>query len=51
MRFAYYDKLSSDPFEGVERVDTLPPLAVQWAREAEDGPAAGVPTFRPRVRA
>jgi len=36
----YYDKLSKDGLEGIERADALPPLAVQWAREAEDGPAA-----------
>jgi len=37
---AYYDRLSRDALEGVEQADALPPLAVQWAREAEDGPAA-----------
>src|SRR5262249_39006325 len=36
----YYDRLSRDTLEGVEQTDALPPLAVQWAREAEDGPAA-----------
>jgi tetratricopeptide (TPR) repeat protein len=36
----YYDRLSRDTLEGVEQTDTLPPMAVQWAREAEDGPAA-----------
>ncbi len=36
----YYDKLSSEQIEGVQTADTLPPLAVGWAREGEDGPAA-----------
>ncbi len=36
----YYDRLSRDTLEGVEQPDALPPIAVQWAREAEDGPAA-----------
>jgi tetratricopeptide (TPR) repeat protein len=36
----YYDRLSRDTLEGVEQTDALPPIAVQWAREAEDGPAA-----------
>src|SRR5258708_6596942 len=36
----YYDRLSRDTLEGVEQPDALPPLAVEWAREAEDGPAA-----------
>src|SRR5262249_51972047 len=36
----YYDRLSRDALEGVEQADALPPIAVQWAREAEDGPAA-----------
>jgi tetratricopeptide (TPR) repeat protein len=36
----YYDRLSRDALEGVEQADALPPMAVQWAREAEDGPAA-----------
>lgn len=37
----YYDKLAN--LEGVETIDgatVLPPLATQWAREAQDGPAA-----------
>ncbi|HKQ71670.1 MAG TPA: tetratricopeptide repeat protein, partial [Polyangiaceae bacterium] len=37
----YYDKLSRDPLEGgLDQSDSLPPIATQWAREAEDGPAA-----------
>jgi tetratricopeptide (TPR) repeat protein len=36
----YYDRLSRDALEGIEQTDQLPPIAVQWAREAEDGPAA-----------
>lgn len=37
----YYDKLSNN--EGLESLDgaaLLPPVATQWAREAQDGPAA-----------
>lgn len=36
----YYDKLSEEQLEALETASSLPPLAVQWAREAEDGPAA-----------
>lgn len=36
----YYDKLSQEQLEAFETTSALPPLAVQWAREAEDGPAA-----------
>jgi len=36
----YYDKLSKDAMEGGADARTLPPMALQWAREAEDGPAA-----------
>lgn len=36
----YYDKLSQEQLDAVEGSSMLPPLAVQWAREAEDGPAA-----------
>ena len=36
----YYDKLSKDPLEGGADAHALPPMALQWAREAEDGPAA-----------
>ena len=35
----YYDKLSQEQLEaGSTATRALPPLAVQWAREAEDGP-------------
>lgn len=36
----YYDKLSQEQLEALDSNSMLPPLAVQWAREAEDGPAA-----------
>jgi tetratricopeptide (TPR) repeat protein len=36
----FYDKLSKERVEGIETPDNLPPLAVDWAREGEDGPAA-----------
>jgi tetratricopeptide (TPR) repeat protein len=36
----YYDKLSKDTVEGGDQAEALPALATQWAREAEDGPAA-----------
>ena len=36
----YYDKLSQEQLEALDNGSILPPLAVQWAREAEDGPAA-----------
>jgi tetratricopeptide (TPR) repeat protein len=37
----YYDRLSRDAADSpLESTAQLPPLAVQWAREAEDGPAA-----------
>ena len=36
----YYDKLSQEQLEALDSSSMLPPLAVQWAREAEDGPAA-----------
>lgn len=36
----YYDKLSQEQLEALDSSSILPPLAVQWAREAEDGPAA-----------
>ncbi|WP_437314266.1 tetratricopeptide repeat protein [Sorangium sp. So ce385] len=36
----YYDKLSQEQLEALDTNAALPPLAVQWAREAEDGPAA-----------
>jgi hypothetical protein len=36
----YYDKLSQEQLEALGSGSILPPLAVQWAREAEDGPLA-----------
>ncbi len=36
----YYDKLSQEQLEALDNTSILPPLAVQWAREAEDGPLA-----------
>jgi tetratricopeptide (TPR) repeat protein len=36
----YYDKLSQEQLEALDNNSMLPPLAVQWAREAEDGPSA-----------
>lgn len=36
----YYDKLSQEQLEALDSNSMLPPLAVQWAREAEDGPSA-----------
>jgi tetratricopeptide (TPR) repeat protein len=37
----YYDRLSKDTLEGgVDQAQALPSIAVQWAREAENGPAA-----------
>jgi tetratricopeptide (TPR) repeat protein len=36
----YYDKLSQEQLEALDTTSSIPPLAVQWAREAEDGPAA-----------
>lgn len=37
----YYDKLASNTeMEGLEGNTLLPPLAIQWAREAQDGPVA-----------
>ena len=36
----YYDKLSQEQLEALDSSSSIPPLAVQWAREAEDGPAA-----------
>lgn len=36
----YYDKLSQEQLDSLGSNSILPPLAVQWAREAEDGPAA-----------
>ena len=36
----YYEKLSQQQLDSLEQNDALPPLAIRWAREAEDGPAA-----------
>src|SRR6185295_10847749 len=36
----YYDKLSAEQLDALDQPAALPPLAVQWAREAENGPAA-----------
>jgi len=36
----YYDKLSQEQLEALDNNSILPPIAIQWAREAEDGPAA-----------
>jgi len=36
----YYDKLSQEQLQALDNNSILPPLAVQWAREAEDGPLA-----------
>ena len=36
----YYDRLSQEQLEALDQSSSLPPLSVQWAREAEDGPAA-----------
>ncbi len=36
----YYDKLSQEQLDSLDNNSLLPPLAVQWAREEEDGPAA-----------
>ena len=36
----YYDKLSQQQLDVLDQNEQLPPLAVRWAREAEDGPMA-----------
>lgn len=36
----YYDKLNQEQLEAFDSGSGLPPLAVKWAREAENGPAA-----------
>lgn len=36
----YYDKLAAEHLDALDNSSSLPALAVQWAREAEDGPAA-----------
>ena len=36
----YYDKLSQQQLDALDANEALPPIAVRWAREAEDGPMA-----------
>jgi tetratricopeptide (TPR) repeat protein len=36
----YYDKLSAEQLDALDNNAMLPSMAVQWAREAEDGPSA-----------
>lgn len=36
----YYDKLAQQEMDTLDQSEQLPALAVRWAREAEDGPAA-----------
>jgi tetratricopeptide (TPR) repeat protein len=36
----FYEKLLTDKTDGVEVTDAVPALAISWAREAENGPAA-----------
>jgi tetratricopeptide (TPR) repeat protein len=36
----YYEKLSAQQLDILSKDDQLPPIAVRWAREAEDGPLA-----------
>jgi tetratricopeptide (TPR) repeat protein len=36
----YYDRLSDQEMDVLAESDQLPPIAIRWAREAEDGPAA-----------
>lgn len=36
----YYEKLSQQQLDVLDHADQLPPTAVRWAREAEDGPMA-----------
>jgi hypothetical protein len=36
----YYDKLAQQQLDLLDQNEQLPPLAVRWAREAEDGPLA-----------
>lgn len=36
----YYEKLSQQQLDVLDQQDQIPPLAVRWAREAEDGPMA-----------
>ena len=36
----YYDRLAQQQLDLLDQNDQLPPIAVRWAREAEDGPLA-----------
>lgn len=36
----FYERLAAQQLDILDQNDELPPLAVRWAREAEDGPAA-----------
>jgi tetratricopeptide (TPR) repeat protein len=36
----FYDKLSQQQMDTLDQSEQLPPLAIRWAREAEDGPMA-----------
>jgi tetratricopeptide (TPR) repeat protein len=36
----YYEKLSAQSLDALDQSDQIPPIAVRWAREAEDGPMA-----------
>jgi len=36
----YYDKLSQQQLDALDQNEQIPPIAVRWAREAEDGPMA-----------
>lgn len=36
----YYEKLSQQQLDLLDQNDQIPPLAIRWAREAEDGPMA-----------
>lgn len=36
----YYDKLAQQQLDLLDQNDQLPPIAIRWAREAEDGPLA-----------
>jgi tetratricopeptide (TPR) repeat protein len=36
----FYDKLSQQQLDSLDQSEQLPPLAIRWAREAEDGPMA-----------
>jgi tetratricopeptide (TPR) repeat protein len=36
----YYDKLAQQQLDLLDQNEALPPIAIRWAREAEDGPLA-----------